>query len=152
LCWPDARAKRRRCDVVTNSMDVKNILDLSANGGGQFVRFEYCDFSGVARCKAVHVSQLAHKLIEGVGLTRAQMSINLLERLVHIEGMEPVGEIRLVPDFNTFSLLPWAPGSASILCDQLDHNREEWGACPRSLLKRVLRRAADLGVHVEAAF
>src|SRR5262249_53986748 len=75
-----------------------------------------------------------------------------LERMVHIEGMEPVGEIRLVPDVNTFSLLPWAPGSASVLCDQLDHNREDWGACPRSLLKRVVKRAADAGIHIEAAF
>jgi glutamine synthetase len=133
-------------------MDVKNIIDLAANAGVQFVRFEYCDFSGVARCKAVHVSQLVHKLIEGVGLTRAQMSINLLERMVHIEGMEPVGEIRLVPDLNTFSLLPWAPASASVLCDQLDHNRQDWGACPRSLLKRVIKKAAGVGLHVEAAF
>ena len=133
-------------------MEVKTILDSAASAGVQLIRFEYCDFSGVARCKAVHVSQLPHKLIEGVGLTRAQMSINLLERLVHIDGMEPVGEIRLVPDLDTFSVLPWAPGCASILCDQLDHNREDWGACPRSFLKRVVKRAADLGIHVEAAF
>jgi len=130
----------------------QDVLNLAAEANVGLVRFEYCDFSGVARCKAVHASQLAHKLIEGVGLTRAQMSINLLERIVHIDGMEPVGEIRLVPDLNTFSVLPWAPGSASVLCDQLDHNREDWGACPRSLLKRVVKRAADLGIRVEAAF
>src|SRR6266571_4608037 len=95
-------------------MEIESILELAAAEQVQLVRFEYCDFSGVARCKAVHASQLAHKLIEGVGLTRAQMSINLLERLVHIDGMEPVGEIRLVPDLNTFTLLPWVPASASV--------------------------------------
>jgi glutamine synthetase len=134
------------------TMEIKSLVQSAVAAGVQLVRFEYCDFSGVARCKAVHVSQLAHKLTEGVGLTRAQMSINLLERLVHIEGMEPVGEIRLVPDPDTYSSLPWAPGSASVLCDQLDHDRRDWGACPRSLLKRVVKRAADRGIHVQAAF
>ena len=38
----------------------------------RLVRFEYCDVSGVARAKAIHVDKLAHKLVEGVGLTRAQ--------------------------------------------------------------------------------
>lgn len=118
----------------------------------RLVRFEYCDVSGVARAKAIHVDQLAHKLVEGVGLTRAQMSIDLLEQVVPVEGMEPVGEIRLVPDPATFTVLPWSPGSASVLCDQLDHDRTDWGACPRSFLKRVLDRAAGLGITVQATF
>lgn len=133
-------------------MEIENIIDAAQASGIQLVRFEYCDMSGVARCKAVHVSQLAHKLVEGVGLTRAQMAINLLERLIHIEGMEPIGEIRLVPDLDTFTILPWVAGSASVLCDQLDHNRSDWGACPRSCLKRVVQRASEMGIHVEAAF
>lgn len=118
----------------------------------RLVRFEYCDVSGVARAKAVHVDQLEHKLTEGVSLTRAQMAINLLEQLVHIDGMEPVGEIRLVPDLSTFSVLQWSPGSASVLCDQLDHDRLDWGACPRSFLRRVLNRATGLGLSVQATF
>ena len=118
----------------------------------RLIRFEYCDASGVARSKAIHVAQLGHKLIEGVSLTRAQMAINVLEQLVDIEGMAPVGEIRLLPDPATFSALPWARGSASVLCDQVGHDRRDWGACPRSYLKRVVARAAELGVHVQATF
>ena len=118
----------------------------------RLIRFEYCDVSGVAHAKAVHVDQLEHKLLEGVGLTRAQMSINLLEQVVPVAGMEPVGEIRLVPDPATFSVLPWSPGSASVLCDQLDHDRTDWGACPRSFLKRVIERAGRLGITIQATF
>lgn len=133
-------------------MDYRGVLDLARTSGVQLIRFEYCDASGVARTKAIHVAQLGHKLIEGVGLTRAQMSMNLLEQVIHIEGMEPVGEIRLVPDPETFSILPWAPKSASVLCDQLDHNRENWGACPRSFLKEMIARAARMGIEVQASF
>ncbi|MGY1634315.1 glutamine synthetase family protein [Geodermatophilus sp. SYSU D01186] len=118
----------------------------------RLVRFEWCDVSGIAHSKAVHVSQLPHKLVEGVGLTRAQMAINQLEQLVHVEGMEPVGEIRLLPDPATFTVLPWVPGTAGVLCDQVGHDRRDWGACPRSFLRAVVARAAGLGVHVRAAF
>src|SRR5947209_8135272 len=125
-------------------MNAKEVVAAALSAGVKLIRFEYCDVSGVARTKAIHVAQLEGKLVEGVSLTRAQMSVNLLEQVIHIEGMEPVGEIRLVPDPATFSVLPWAPASASVLCDQLGHDRRDWGACPRSYLKQVIDRAAGL--------
>jgi glutamine synthetase len=133
-------------------MYAQEVVAEARRTGVKLIRFEYCDVSGVARTKAIHVAQLEHKLLEGVSLTRAQMSINLLEQMVHVEGMEPVGEIRLVPDPTTFSVLPWVPASASVMCDQLDHDRRPWGGCPRSYLKNVVARAADLGVSVQATF
>lgn len=131
---------------------IREAVESARAAGVRLIRFEYCDVSGVARTKSIHVDQLEHKLLEGVSLTRAQMAINLLEQLVPIEGMEPVGEIRLVPDPATLTVLPWSPGSASVLCDQLDHDRQDWGACPRSFLKRQLERAAALGLTVQATF
>jgi glutamine synthetase len=133
-------------------MDVQDAMATARSARVKLIRFEYCDMSGVARTKAIHLSQLEHKLVEGVSLTRAQMAINLLEQLIHIDGMEPVGEIRLVPDPATFTVLPWAPATASMLCDQLGHDRADWGACPRSYLKSVVDRAARLGIRVQAAF
>ena len=133
-------------------MNNREVLAAVRESGVKLIRFEYCDVSGVARAKAVHVAQLAHKLVEGVGLTRAQMSINLLEQLIHVDGMEPVGEVRIVPDPATFSVLPWAPASASVLCDQLDHDRRNWGACTRSYLKDMIAMAAAAGISVQATF
>jgi glutamine synthetase len=133
-------------------MNVHDVVASARRSDVRLIRFEYCDVSGVARTKAIHVGQLAHKLVEGVSLTRAQSAINLLEQLIDIEGMEPVGEIRLLPDPSTFTVLPWAPGSGSVLCDQVGHDRRDWGACPRSYLKRIIDRAAGLGVHVQATF
>jgi len=133
-------------------MDVHDVVAAARQDDTRLIRFEYCDLSGVARSKAIHVAQLEHKLVEGVSLTRAQMAINVLEQLVDIDGMEPVGEIRLVPDSATFTTLPWAPGSASVLCDQVGHDRQDWGACSRSYLKGIVARAAGFGVHVQATF
>ena len=133
-------------------MNAFEVVAEARRRGITLIRFEYCDVSGVARCKAVHVARLADKMREGVNLTRAQMAINLLEQVVHIEGMEPVGEIRLVPDPDTFSVLPWVPASASLLCDQWGHDRRAWGACPRTYLKDVIARATKHGISVRAAF
>jgi glutamine synthetase len=134
------------------AVDTSGIADEARRRGITLVRFEYCDVSGIAHCKAVHVDRLPQKLREGVNLTRAQMSINMLEQVVPVDGMEPVGEIRLLPDPGTFSVLPWVPASAVVLCDQVGHDGRDWGACPRTYLKDVIGRAAARGIVVRAAF
>ncbi len=133
-------------------MNEADVINQAREAGVLLVRFLYCDHTGVTHGKQVHVSQLPNKLREGVGLTRAQMAMNLLDHLVPVEGMEPVGEIRLVPDPDTFSVLPWTPAAASLICDQLDHNRRNWGSCPRMFLKEMVARAEEQGIHIEATF
>jgi glutamine synthetase len=133
-------------------MNETDVIDGAREARVQLIRFLYCDHSGITHGKQIAVAHLPNKLREGVGLTRAQMAMNLLDQLIPIEGMEPVGEIRLVPDPDTFSVLPWTPSSASLLCDQLDHNHENWGSCPRMFLKAMIARAEQRGIHVEAAF
>ena len=118
----------------------------------RLVRFLYCDPSGVIRGKAVHLDRLASRMVSGVGLTRGQNAVNMLDAFVPIEGMEPVGEIRIVPDPETYRLLPWLPRTAGLLCDQLDHDFQDWGSCTRSFLKRAIAAAEDMGIEVMAAF
>src|SRR6185312_9310387 len=103
--------------------------------------------SGVVRGKQVHAARLSDALTSGLGLTRAQNALNLLDDLVPIEGMEPVGEIRIVPDPATFTRLPWLDGVASLLCDQVDHGGRGWGACPRAFRKRAVDALAAAGLR-----
>jgi glutamine synthetase len=138
--------------IPAPNSEAELIADVQANDV-RLVRFLYCDPSGVIRGKSVHADRLVGKAREGVGLTRAQNAVNLFEDLVPIEGMEPVGEIRVVPDVTTYTRLPWLDGRvASVLCDQLGHDGLDWGGCARSFLKRAIVRAADQGVRVFAAF
>jgi glutamine synthetase len=120
--------------------------------GIKLVRFLYGDPSGVVRGKQVHVARLADALTSGLGLTRAQNALNLLDDLVPVAGMEPVGEIRIVPDPATFTRLPWLDGVASLLCDQVDHDGSDWGGCPRGFLRRAVDALAAHGLRVEASF
>src|SRR4029453_5823139 len=64
----------------------------------------------------------------------------------------PVGEIRLVPDLETFAVLPYAPKSARLLCRMMTLEGEPWAACPRPFLERRSERARAAGLILKAAF
>src|SRR5258708_8307439 len=74
-----------------------------------------------------------------------------VELLAPVEGMGPVGEFRLIPDPNTFVVLPYVPGSGSMMCDMILTNGKPWEACPRTFLKRMVARLAEHGMRAEAA-
>jgi len=139
--------------MVSSFASEAELIAEARERGVRFVRFVYCDPSGVIRAKQVHVDRLEGKAISGIGLTRAQNAVNLFEDLADVEGLAPVGEIRLLPDLSTFTVLPWTGGrSAALLVDQVDHDMTDWGCCPRSFLRRVVAEAAEVGIRVKAAF
>src|SRR5262245_54868494 len=112
--------------------------DLTAQArraGVRLVRFLYTDNGGITRGKATHVDGLAHRLTDGIGLTVAMQAMNMLDQLQPVEGLGPVGEIRLVPDPQTFTVLPYAPHAAAMTCDMRSLEATPLDACPRDRLK-----------------
>lgn len=128
------------------------ILNTCRTAGVRLVRFLYVDNGGTIRGKLVPIERLAGRLESGQGLTVAMQAMNLLDQLQPVPDMGPVGEVRLVPDPDSFVVLPYAPHSAAMMCDMLTLDRQPWAACPRSFLKRVLAQAAAQGITVQAAF
>ncbi|MBI4591256.1 MAG: glutamine synthetase [Candidatus Rokubacteria bacterium] len=116
------------------------------------VRFLYCGNDGVIRGKACHTRFLDSYLRSGIGLTVAMASFNMLDQLVPEGSFGPVGEIRLMPDPETFTVLPYVPKTARLLCDMLTLEGEPWGACTRTFLKRMIARARSAGLALRAAF
>src|SRR5579871_6647730 len=133
-------------------MDAEQILTTCQEAGVRLARFLYCDNGGVIRGKTTGMAGLPNRLHDGIGLTVAMMAMNSLDQLQQVEGMGPVGEVRLVPDPESFAIVPYAPHSAALLCDLMGRDRQPWGACPRSFLKRMRRRAADHGWHLQSSF
>ena len=132
-------------------MTPENIVQQAHDAGARLVRFLYCDNGGTIRGKATALSGLGGRLSDGIGLTVAMMAMNSLDQLQPVEGMGPVGEIRLLPDPESFALLPYAPHSAAMSCDMLTGDRTPWGACPRTFLKRMRERAAAQGYTLHAS-
>src|SRR5437867_4010165 len=118
----------------------------------QLVRFLYCGNDSVIRGKACHTRFLNSYLRSGIGLTVAMQSFNMLDQLVPEGSFGPVGEIRLVPDPNTFAVLPYVPKAARLLCDMMTTDGTPWAVCPRDFLKRMIERARRAGVLLKAAF
>ncbi len=133
-------------------MNIDAIVQQARDADVQLVRFIYCDSSGVIRGKATHVDHLSGRMSYGIGLTVAMQSFTSSETIAPGAGFGPVGEIRLVPDPETFVMLPYSPGNARMIADMLTLDREPWENCPRYFLKRMSERAAGLGLRIKAAF
>ncbi|MEJ2147606.1 MAG: glutamine synthetase family protein [Acidobacteriota bacterium] len=131
---------------------IERVVAAAEDAGVRLVRFLYTDNGGVTRGKATSVKFLQSRMSDGIGLTVAMQAMNMLDRLAAVEEMGPVGEIRLVPDPDTFVVLPYASKSAAMTVDMLKQDGGPWEACPRSFLKRQIAACAEEGVTVQAAF
>ena len=96
-------------------MERQTILLQARQAGVKLVRFLYCGNDGLIRGKVAAIEALAGAMEAGIGLTVAMQSFTMLDRLVPEGTFGPVGEIRLVPDLDTFAILPYAPKSARVL-------------------------------------
>src|SRR5262249_25120449 len=95
---------------------------------------------------------LRSRMMDGIGLTVAMQAMNMLDQLAPVDGMGPVGEIRLTPDPATFRILPYSPQSAAMTVDMLTIGGQPWEACPRSFLKRQIDAAAKEGITLQTVF
>src|SRR3954453_4858268 len=118
----------------------------------RFVRFLWCGNDGTVRAKASSMHGLEGRIRAGIGLTVAMQAMNALDHLQPVEGMGPVGEIRLVPDPDTFRILPYAPNTGAMLVDQRTLDGEVAPVDQRGFLRRMTDRLAERGARLEVAF
>jgi glutamine synthetase len=107
------------------------------------VRFLYCDNDGIIRGKSAGLANLKERLETGIGLTVAMQAFTMLDHLASVDGMGPVGEIRLVPDPSTFTIAPYVPHTGTVLVDMQTLDGQPYAADGRGFLKRMIARAAD---------
>src|SRR6266436_1106787 len=133
-------------------MTPDEIVTLATDRGVQLVRFLYCDNGGVIRGKSTHVGQLARRMQSGIGLVKGMQSFTSLDSLAPDATYGPVGEIRLVPDPDTFVILPYAPRSGPMVVNMVELDHSPWALDPRAFLQRMVARAASLDLSFDAAF
>jgi glutamine synthetase len=129
-----------------------DIVKLVGEAELRLVRFLWCGNDGTVRGKASARRGLERRLESGIGLTVAMQAMNGLDQLQPVEGMGPVGEIRLVPDLETFRVLPYAPHTGAVLVDLMGLDGEPAPQCPRSFLRRISDRLALRDARLEVAF
>ncbi|GAC1668867.1 MAG: glutamine synthetase family protein [Ktedonobacteraceae bacterium] len=132
-------------------MGMQEVLQQTRDAQVRLIRFLYCDNGGIIRGKATHAGKLASRMEEGIGQTLAMQAFTSVETLASVDGMGPVGEFRLVPDPDSFVILPYAPHTGSMFCDMMRVDGSPWEACPRTFLKRMSAELAKEGMRAEAS-
>jgi glutamine synthetase len=128
--------------AVKNSKEElkEHVLNMSKEHDVKFIRLWFTDILGLLKSFAITVEELEVALEEGMGFDGSS-----------IEGFARIDESDMValPDPATFQLLPWRPREhravARMFCDVLRPGGEPFEGDPRYVLKRNLKRAADLG-------
>ena len=115
------------------------VLKMAREHDVKFIRLWFTDILGFLKSFAITVEELKGALEEGMGFDGSS-----------IEGFARIDESDMVamPDPDTFQLLPWQPtehGVARMFCDILRPGGEPFEGDPRYVLKRNLKRAADMG-------
>jgi len=116
------------------------ILKKAKEHNVKFIRLWFTDIQGILKSFAITVEELEGAMAEGMGFDGSS-----------IQGFARIDESDMValPDPDTFRLLPWRPREhnavARMFCDVLRPGGEPFEGDPRFVLKRNLKRAADLG-------
>lgn len=129
------------------------VYDRARAAGVRLIRAAYCDSANLIRAKAVPLDGLEGMLKYGVGFTVAQQALPMMgDTPLPASGLSPVGEVWLVPDPDTFTVLPYNQGAAMMLGDFQTAAGDPWAHDPRACLRRAVEAAAAEGFEVQAAF
>lgn len=131
---------------------ISRVIEQANEAGAELIRFLYVDHGGVVRGKSTSRSTLERRMSSGIGLTVAMQAMNMLDELQSVDGLGPVGEVRIVPDPDSYVNLPFSPGAAAMMSDLIDLDGQPWAACPRSFLRSAIAEAARDGLTLQAAF
>ncbi|HEY4001823.1 MAG TPA: glutamine synthetase family protein [Candidatus Xenobia bacterium] len=136
-----------------SSLELPQPLDeVLTQNGVRFFRVVWCDNGGVIRGKAIHLQSPTYPLTDGVGISVAQQAIPATADMVAPDtGLAPVGEVQLVPDPLTVTILPYAPTHVRALGDMY-RDRRPWALCPRYFLRRSILALAEHKLEFKAAF
>jgi glutamine synthetase len=119
------------------------VLDEIEEENVDFLRLQFTDILGVVKNVSVPAHQAEKAFTEGIYFDGSS-----IEGFVRIQE----SDMRLVPDPDTFAVLPWRndgdSGAARLICDIVDTDGEPFIGGPRQVLKSVLDDAEEMGYSV----
>ncbi len=122
--------------------------------GVERIRVEYSDFGGIARGKAVSLGQFEHAMHHGVAFCASVFAFSMNADVVPgTDYAESIGygDFIVKPDLSTLRLLRHEGGAALVMGPVVWPNGSVVEGCPRNVLERVAKRAADMGFTAHAA-
>lgn len=137
---------------MTPSTETADVIETAEAAGVELVRTLFVNNTGIPRGRVHDRSDLPSVLESGSNVTRAMQSFTTLDRLAPNGTYGPVGEVRIVPDPETFTVLPYEENTALLLGELRTLDGEPWGAGPRAQLRRYLDELAADGYTPQTSF
>jgi glutamine synthetase len=120
-------------------MDKKTVLERVVEDDVKFLSLQFTDVTGVVKSVDIPANRLSLVLDEGIWFDGSS-----------VEGFSRIQEsdMRLMPDINTYAVLPWSPQEirrARLFCDIYQPNGSLFPGDPRGALKRILEKISERG-------
>ncbi len=120
-------------------MDVKDLLSRIKADQVQFLSLQFTDVTGAVKSLDIPISRVEEAVGEGVWFDGSS-----------VEGFARIQEsdMRLMPDLDTYAVLPWSPldsRRARIFCDIYLPDGSPFLGDPRGILKQILKRIEARG-------
>lgn len=135
-----------------SGLKVEELVSLLQKQGVRLVEFIYVDYTGIARGKTIFLEQLASRLVDGMGITRAMPASTMRDEIVEIAGFDAIGEFRLVPDLSSVRVLPQTPWVATVMCDYHTQDGQPLDFDGRVVLQKQIQVLAKLGLTAKMSY
>ncbi|RCH56091.1 glutamine synthetase [Mucilaginibacter hurinus] len=121
----------------------------------QKVKFAFADIDGVLRGKTISTEKLLDGLQDGYGFCDVAFGWDVNDAAY--DNVKLTGWHSGYPDKNcridlaTMRNIPWQENITFFLADFSKEDGNDLSACPRSLLKRIIKQCDEMGYHAEFA-
>lgn len=132
-------------------MTKEEILKIIEEKNINLIRCVFVGFDGISRGRVVLAKDILSSLENGAGISESVQAFNALDHLIPDGRYSPVGEVWMIPDMETFTVLPYTQNSAVMLCDFQTADKKPWEACVRTLLKKIVKQAEAMGYFAQCA-
>src|SRR6195256_3745627 len=139
-----AMSRHRSQIPDTSGATARDILDLATKNNVRFLRLQFTDILGINKNVEVPSSQFEKALAGDMMFDGSS-----IEGFVRIEE----SDMLLAPDLSTFQIFPWGDEKsrvARLICDINTPDGSPFAGDPRSVLKKMIGRAAKLGYAMNA--
>ena len=132
----------------------------AAARGLEAVRFAFADQHGLLRAKTIAVPELPGALVNGLGFPSSLLAKDTSNKTVFpvftagagfgMTELEGAADAVMVPDVETFRVLPWVPKTGWVLCDLKFANGKPVPFDTRAQLRKALADLAEAGYGYRA--
>lgn len=122
-------------------MDKKELMERVAADDVRFISFQFSDVTGTVKSVDAPISRLEEALDQGIWFDGSS-----------VQGFARIQEsdMRLIPDMDTYAVLPWSPVNvrrARLFCDIYNPDGTPFAGDPRGMLRKKLQELEKKGMR-----